>query len=234
MARTDQLGYDRSFRTSQEALIELYALQLRDGQIFRMVSDSDFTGIIGFANAPFRASPIKANGFRWQTPGPVVRPSLDIQNPEDALVSAAHSGRIELATLQRITTFASELDAPHGEGGGSCFMPEDWPVNRYTRLDDTRLQIELAAVAGFEGKYLPARVMFSDFCQHRYRRYDAQTGRFDYRGSSCPYTDSRYFLNDGTPTGDPAQDSCSLRLNSGCKKRFAAALPFLGFPGLRR
>lgn len=234
MARSHRLGYDRSYRASQEALIELYILSLGDGQVFRMVSDTDFTGIVGFAGEGFTASRIVASGFRWQMPGAAVRPSLDIQYPAKPLLAAAHHGQLEGAMMQRVTTFASELDAPHGTGGQSCFMPEDWPVNRYTRLEESRLQIELGSIAGFEGKFLPGRVMFSDFCQHRYRQYDARTKGFDYHSATCPYNDERYFTAQGVPTKNPAEDSCSLRLESGCKKRFSVALPFLGFPGVRR
>ena len=49
MARSDRLGYDRSYRASQEALIELYILSLGDGQvdfadIFSKMAANDFDG----------------------------------------------------------------------------------------------------------------------------------------------------------------------------------------------
>ncbi|MGC6411279.1 MAG: hypothetical protein ACON4F_00450 [Candidatus Puniceispirillaceae bacterium] len=141
--------------------------------------------------------------------------------------------QIRFSTLTRFLSFASELDSPHGTGGGSCFAPESWQVAQIAELDEAQMILELVPTLDLDRRVLPARRIMRDLCQHQYRRWDAANGAFDYEGVSCPYRGTDYFNAKGAEVQSAAEDSCSQQLASGCKKRFNGVLPFLGFPGVQ-
>ena len=228
------LGYERAFRADADHIVELFSLTLTDGRGFHFIDSQSHAEAVRLGDIVYTPLSLKASGFRWEAESRPVRPRLDITSPPTALLQAAHARTLSRASLTRITTFRAELAPPAGEGGGSCFMPETWQASRILRLDDSHLQLEMMPLDGFEGRYLPARVMMRDFCQHHYRQWDAAKNQFDYSHATCPYMGSAYWDERGESTTNPGLDACSLRLESGCKKRFTTSLPFRGFPGVSR
>ena len=217
-------------RSDAVTVIELFELTLNDGSVLRFTPSHPVE--VGFGGAKYLALPIRAKGFRWSAHGASPRPQLEVANHNGLFDSQLSNPDLTGQALVRMVTFLDECDAPLGSGGGASFTPERWLVERIARLDDTEVIIELASEADLENQLLPSRVMLSDLCQHRYRRWDAGAGRFDYSDATCPYTGDAAFDANGVATADNAKDACSLRMASGCKKRFQGVLPFLGFPGL--
>ena len=211
-------------------LVHLYEIELQDGTIHRLTSFGDTT--IGFAGEDYLAQPIEASGFSWNGKGTPGRPELKIANRQGYFLHGMEPPYLVGSKVKRIVTFLEECDAPHGEGGGACFTPEAWQVERISRLDENEITLALAPEASIDAASLPIKVMLKDLCQHTYRVYDPEKRAFDYTRASCPYRGGAYFDSNGNPT-TKSQDQCSLRLGSGCKKRFSnESLPFLGFPGL--
>ena len=96
------------------------------------------------------------------------------------------------------------------------------------------MSTSVGSIITLEGLYLPARLVLRDHCQHSYRRWDATENEFDYSKATCPYTGTDKFTAAGEQTQTASRDQCSRRLMTGCRKRFAGELPFLGFPGVAR
>ena len=214
-------------------LVHLFEIDIKPVP-FRFIAEAVRDGMVRFANAEYRSFPIMASGFAWSAEGPPARPILEVSNVTGLFNDAVTRDQLRGIAVRRIMTLTSELDPPHGEGGGNCFPVERWVIDRIARLEHSVMRLELCAEASLEGKQFPQRVMLRDLCQHIYRRWDSSKAAFDYAGVTCPYQGDRYFTADGDETADPAKDECSLHLMSGCRKRFSFNLPFLGFPGVRR
>lgn len=214
-------------------LVHLFEIDIKPSPL-RFIAEAVSEGMVRFANAEYRSFPIMASGFAWSADGPPARPLLEVSNVKGLFYGAVMHDQLRGITVRRIMTLTSELDPPHGEGGGNCFPVERWVIDRIARLDRSAMRLELCAEASLEGKQFPQRVMLQDLCQHMYRRWDNAKNAFDYTDATCPYRDASYFTADGVETTDPAKDECSLHLMSGCRKRFLFNLPFLGFPGVRR
>ena len=225
---------DAALPPRQELLVSLYSLTLPDNSVIDLAADNTGQPQIGFAGRLWISHPVRMTGLNWRAGLRVMRPVLHLSAAHDGLRLAAAADLLRGAHLTRLTTWHSELDAPVGTGGGACFAPDLWLVDRIARFDTDHLRLDLAPRVSLSGRRLPARVMLRDLCQHRYRRYDPATSQFDYTGVTCPYVGLASFDSSGQPVTDPAQDSCSLRLETGCKKRFTTELPFFGFPGLSR
>ena len=214
-------------------LVHLFEIDIKPTP-FRFVAEAVQGGGVSFARATYRSFPIMASRFSWSAEGPPARPILEVSNVTGLFNGAVTHDQLRGIAVRRIMTLTSELDPPHGDGGGNCFPVERWVIDRIARLERSVMRLELCAEASLEGKQFPQRVMLRDLCQHVYRRWDASQAAFDYSGVTCPYQGDSYFTADGANTRDPSLDECSLHLMSGCRKRFLFNLPFLGFPGVRR
>ena len=212
-------------------LVTLFSIDLGD-ETLRCLGDRVAAGHVGFGGDSYAAIPIAAKGFAWSAEGPPAHPQIELSNLTRLFDGPVAADRLRGLAVRRILTLADQLDPPHGDGGGGCFPPEQWVIERVARLDDRTLRLELAAEASLEKRRFPERVMLRDLCQHRYRRWDAAAGKFDYVDATCPYVGTRYFDEEGRRTADPARDQCALRLGIGCRKRFDGPLPFIGFPGI--
>lgn len=211
-------------------LIHLYEIERSGGAVLRLTGDADTN--IGFGGEAYTAVPLEAKGFAWTSKTSPGHPVLTLTHAQGLFGVSLDHGGMQGARVTRIVTFSSECDPPLGEGGGAAFTPECWRVERMSRLDGHQVTLDLQPEARMDGLALPSRVMLGDLCQHRYRLWDVEKGRFDYSHATCPYTASSCFDDQGNPVENPAQDQCSLRLENGCRKRFSGQLPFLGFPGL--
>jgi len=214
-------------------LVTLFTIDSGDA-VLRLLGGRASGGQVGFGGHAYAAFPIAAKGFAWSAEGPPAHPQIELSNLARLFDGMVTTDRLRGRAVRRILTLADQLDPPHGQGGASCFPPEQWVIERVSRLDNRVVRLDLAAEASLENRRFPERVMLRDMCQHRYRRWDSAAGRFDYSRATCPYTGSRYFTAMGKATLAPEEDVCSLRLASGCRRRFDGALPFVGFPGLTR
>lgn len=219
-------------RTDGMTLIHLFEIDRPGCAMLRITGDDDVP--IRFGGVEYLPAPLEASGFSWNSKPGVTQPSLTLTHPRGLFGSSLDDGGIQGAKVTRIVTFSSECDPPLGQGGGAGFTPECWQVDRITRLDGDQVSLELQPQAQIDGMVLPARVMLGDLCQHRYRIWDAEQNKFDYTHATCPYTEAAGFDDRGKPVTDRSRDQCSLRLTTGCRKRFSGVLPFLGFPGLGR
>jgi len=217
-------------RSPQTTLIHLFELTLPSGEILRITGHGETS--IGFGGKSYTVMPVETSGFSWNGRGMPVTPTLEIDNSSAFFTIYANSGGMIGARLVRIVTLQDECDPPLGDGGGSSFTPETWMIERLVRMDRNTVVFELAPGANLDNRLLPQRVMLRDLCQHRYRIWDEQKGRFDYSQATCPYVGSEIFDAEGNTATENMRDECSLRLESGCKKRFTGTLPYLGFPGL--
>ena len=217
-------------RGETATIVELFTLHLADDTSLRFTPSH--TNSISFGGETYRALPITARGFRWAGQGAHPRPVLEASNHSGLFFGQLTNPDLIGMSVMRHVTFAEECDPPIGSGGGACFTPERWVVERIVRLDDKAVVIEMAAEADLDHHILPPRVMLADLCQHRYRQWDAGKNAFDYSDATCPYVGAACFDATGTAPSDKSKDACSLRLGNGCKKRFHRTLPFLGFPGL--
>ena len=214
-------------------LVTLFTIDTGDA-VLRLLGGRASGGQVAFGGQGYAAFPVAAKGFAWSAEGPPAHPQIELSNLARLFDGAVTGDRLRGRSVRRILTLADQLDPPHGKGGASCFPPEQWVIERVVRLDNRVLRLELAAEASLENRRFPERVMLRDMCQHRYRRWDSEAGRFDYSRATCPYTAARGFTATGAATLSPEEDVCSLRLSTGCRVRFSGTLPFVGFPGLAR
>jgi len=227
------LGRDTVRGARLSGLVTLFTIDMASARLRLLAGRAD-GGAVGLGGEKYVAFPLAAKGFAWSAEGPPAHPQIELSNLSRLFDGAVTDDRLRGRAVRRIITLADQLDPPHGEGGGGCFPPERWVIEQVARLDRQMLRLELSAEASLQNRRFPERVMLRDLCQHRYRRWDAARQRFDYADATCPYVGDRYFTADGTQTADPAMDVCALSLRAGCRKRFAGALPFIGFPGLAR
>ena len=218
-------------RSDQMTVIELFDVSFADGSVLRFTPSHPVS--VGFASNRYHALPITAKGFKWSGLGASPRPVLEVSNHAGLFSSQLDHPDLIGCPVIRTLTFLDECDAPLGDGSGASFTPERWIIERITRLDADIVNMELASAADLDQMMLPARVMLADLCQHRYRKWDQASQSFDYTKATCPYTGTASYDANGQNVTQPIKDQCSLRLGTGCKKRFTGALPFLGFPGLQ-
>lgn len=220
-----------AMRLEQPGLVDLYELKLARTGTLRFANDSRSDGKISFNKLAYECRPIKATGFAWGPLQDKGLPRLHLPSAAGDFTKVERSDQLIGAELRRIITLQTELDAPIGTGGGSCFAPESWEVLRIIRMDAYSLELELGPPSALLGSQLPNHQIFRDICQHRYRIWNAASNSFDYSLATCSYQGASYFDEAGKPTVNPAADVCSRRLHSGCRKRFVGSLPFFGFPG---
>lgn len=180
--------------------------------------------------------PAKCEGFAIVGEGPQPEPKISVPALADVFTPflLLYDNMVG-ADVRRWRTFTRFLD-----NGATPNPNEHYPVELFTidRIGQrTKMFIEfiLATPMDQEGRMLPGRQILQRTCRHTYRRYNPQTGQFDYANATCPYTGSAFFDANGNPTS-PDADRCSKDLTLGCKIRPHpdGELPFWGFPGVAR
>lgn len=130
------------------------------------------------------------------------------------------------AKLTVITTLAKYLDPINFSNGNPTasneYKRQVWFIEQKTSENHAQVTFELSNPVDFEGARIPSREI-TNYCHW------CVMGR--YRGEECGYIGTAMFMQDGTPTDNPALDICGGKL-SDCKLRFGDnnPLPFGGFP----
>ncbi len=179
---------------------------------------------------------IEAEGFELTGTGSLPTPKLRITNVTRVLAAlVATAGDLLGAEVVRLRTLADYLDDGPDPDPTMHFPPDLYRVERLTSFSQTVIEWELSAALDQEGRKLPGRQVLRDACTHRYRRWDADTGGFDYAAATCPWAGTPYRDALGQVVDDGARDQCGKRL-SDCRARFGAAavLPTRAFPAVGR
>jgi len=221
----------------QDAIVNLFEIDARPvgAGILRFSPEAVDGGPARFSAYEYQPLPIAAEGFEWTGKGPLPRPTLSVSGLSLSFISLViESDDLIGLPIRRIRTYRKHLD------DGADPDPEmTWPVDHYVfeqKLKHTRveLQFQLATELDQQGKKVPARQVLRDACTHIYRRWDAQSGAFDYTAATCPYAGSACFDRAGNSV-PPAEDACGKRL-SDCRLRFGqnGNLPTRAMPGVGR
>jgi lambda family phage minor tail protein L len=218
-------------------LIELFELDATSlgGQVYRFTSSVYGENSVVFDGLTYTPIDFKSSG--WEVNGKGLQPTPVISISNVALVlSSAVIDFDDLigAVITRIRTFRQFLD-DGAEPNPTAVKIDIYRVERKSSHNKVFIEWELSSVLDQQGVRLPGRQILKDACTHRYRRYDSDTGAFDYTTATCPYAGSVYFTATDSPTASPALDVCGKRLTS-CRARFGehGNLPTRAFPGSAR
>lgn len=231
-------------------LIELFELSLESLGIFQTYyftasSDGGNNTFISYGGNTYTPIDIDASGFEWNSQGAFPTPTLKVSNVFSAF-SAHNIAYNDLlgAEVIRILTLAQFTDAPLGYETNDYLTLDRYRIDRKVNQNKIYVEYELATHLDHENVQLPRRTFNRDFCDHTYRRWNADRSVFNYNGVTCPYAGTDYYDKDGAVTSE-ANDVCSKRLKTGCDKRFGDggvtgtsfitnAMPFHGFPALSK
>jgi lambda family phage minor tail protein L len=191
--------------------------------------------VLAFGGVEYAPVDIEADGFEVTGAGSLPTPKLRITNVTRVLAAlAATAGDLLGAQVTRLRTFVEFLDGEPGADPEMCFPPDIYRVERLSAFSKTVIEWELSAALDQQGRVLPGRQVLQGACTHRYRRWDAASGGFDYTSATCPWTGGG-FTAQGQATADPAADRCGKRL-ADCRLRFGAGgvLPTRAFPAVAK
>lgn len=221
-------------------LVSLFELDLSPfgGNVERFFDGdnvSDGLGWITWKGNFYFPRPVQVTGFELTADGRPPRPKLSVSNIGNAMgVLAAQYQDFVGAQVTRWRTFRHYLDGEAQADPDQHYPPDIFLVNRKITQTNREIVFELSNPLDQTSKTLPGRIVQKRYCPWRYRGYNATTDTFDYSQAECPYTGSDYYNEMGEVETTAAQDKCGKRL-SDCKLRFPnQALPFGGFPGIRR
>ena len=196
--------------------------------------DANYGDIIFNGNAylPF---PMKIEGLKQSTDGPLPRPIITVSNTGGFMSSQLllYNDFIG-AKVTRYQTFARYLDG-EPEADPNARTTEVYFIEQKKSENSTLIELLLVTAVDAMDAKLPSRVMLTNTCL------------WQYKGGECswPGTDAAlYFDANDDSVADPADDVCGKRLTS-CKRRFGgyngatfadpnAKLFFGGFPSLGR
>ncbi|WP_164516415.1 phage minor tail protein L [Minwuia thermotolerans] len=208
------------------------------GSLFRFTAQSESDASLVFGGVTYVPVPCRASGFGRTARGQQRRPRIELQDAAKLILAEVRAlDGLRGAKLTRIRTFRDHLDDGDDPDPTAVWPPEVYLINRRVSGDArTSLTFELANSLDQAGVMIPAGTAMKGFCNFIYRRYDAGSEAFVVDAHDpCPFTGAAMFDAEGEAVTDPADDVCGKRLTD-CKLRFGqtAALPYRGFPGLRR
>jgi lambda family phage minor tail protein L len=211
-------------------VIDLFMFIVTEGSLvyYFHAGKNELAGDIVFNGVTFAAWPLEATGFA-RASDEIARPRLVVANVLGTISELCRQyGDLVGRQVQRIRTFAKYLDAANFPGGVNASadptaeLPREvYRVNRKSGEGSAVVTFELAPYWDITGVKLPRRVCLKNVCG------------WQYRSAECTYAGG-YVDSSGNATAYQYLDICGKRI-SDCKARFGnAALPFGGFPGLRR
>lgn len=218
-------------------LVYLYELDMTrlGGGIARFTPGAWGGAAVRFNNQTYVPIEVTATGFEWSAQGAPPRPRLRINNVNLAATALVNEfDDLVGAVVRRTRTFRDFLDDGATPDPEAIFPVDVYFIERLTSLNKAFVEWELSSPLDQQGVKLPARTMIRDTCTHIYRRWDAETGAFDYTQATCPYAGTSYFSATGATVTAPSADRCGKRL-SDCRLRFGRQpLPTRAFPGMAR
>lgn len=234
--KTGDIIARESQRLSQDAVIELYALDLSKwgaGEINFTPDDSGQRGVT-FDGVEYHSLPCKIGNVEYNGQGQLPTPELTIAALDyEFMAQIAGADDLIGATLKRTKTYAKCLDGQPNGGLAEAWPTENWTISQMTEQSDLWVVYQLKVAFDQQNVQIPSHQCLTT-CTHRYRWYDTDKKAFRYEGTTCPYRGSNMYDNSGASTTDPTKDACSMQLKSGCKKRYGdGPLPFSGIPSLR-
>ncbi|MDO5650574.1 MAG: phage minor tail protein L [Moraxella sp.] len=185
-------------------------------------------GKIIWQGKDYTAIAIQHDGLEMRSDGRASTPTLTLANHLGGVAGAVGQLCDELegfigSRLSVITTLAKYLDSANfatpNPTAHDEYKKQLWYIEQKTSQDKHTVVFELANPVDFGNAKIPCREITS---------YCAWCVNGGYRGESCGYIGTQYFLADGTPTDNPALDSCGGWL-SDCRKRGNEG-SFGGFP----
>ena len=224
----EDLTIGQFFKTSTtgRSVVELYQFEnLATQQMLRVCNERLGVDIV-FDDSLYVGTEMEVEGFAHKGEGTLPRPVLRFKLPALAhqLITLSSdeadffmAREQEKIKVTRIRTLVRFLDVRNW--GGIDNLPGGWSpnpskrfpdeifyVDRISRLDQSVLEVELAAAMDLEGVSLPKRMCLSKLCS------------WEYRGTECGYTGELL--------------SCNKTL-ADCQRHFPyTALPYGGFPAL--
>lgn len=178
---------------------------------------------------------VQVEGFETNASGALPTPILRVSNAKRVFVASIITLKdLVGAKFYRIRTFREHLDDGNDPDPDAHFAIDHFIIERKTAHTKKFIEWELSASIDQQGRKLPGRQILKDSCRFIYRRFDPDTGTFNYDKATCPYTGLACFNDKGQSTPS-INDKCGKKL-SDCKLRFGenAELPFGGFPGVSR
>lgn len=225
-----------SQQTEQSPIVTLYELNLTDrGEgIFRFCNLIDFDIPVKYNGYDYIPLPIDVTGFKFSGQGTISRPKLKIATLDLSIRSLVIKTKLNGVPFRRIRIHADNLDNGIDPNPFATYTIDYYVVDRRTQHTRELVEYELTTEFDREGKKIPGWDILKNACTHVYRSYNPDTGNYEYSGTTCPYTDNRYYDTFGVNQTDPAKDSCGKRL-ADCQKRFPdQPLPYKGFPGVQK
>ncbi len=218
-------------------IIHLYELDASviGGGIYRFTSSAFEEAPVSFGGNVYAPTPIETDGWEMSSQGTMPRPTLKVANVSGVLSAVVNEfGDLVGATFRRIRTFRRFLDGMEDADPDAHFPIDVYRIEQKTNQDRVYIEWTLAAAIDQQGRKLPGRQVIQSACTHTYRRFDPETGSFDYSRATCPYAGSACFDAKGKAVS-ASEDRCSKLLQSGCVKRFGHGdLPTRAFPGVGR
>ncbi|TPW29671.1 phage minor tail protein L [Martelella alba] len=218
-------------------IVHLYELDATviGGGVYRFTSSAFEEAQVSFGGHPYAPTPIETDGWEMSSQGTMPRPTLKVANVNGALSAVINEfGDLVGCTFRRIRTFRRFLDGMEDADPDAFFPIDTYRIEQKTNQNRVFIEWTLAAAMDQQGRQLPGRQVLQSACTHSYRRFNSETGQFDYAGVTCPYTGSACFDRAGNAVS-VSEDKCSKLLQSGCVKRFGTSgLPTRAFPGVGR
>lgn len=179
-----------------QAVVKLFELDL--GNI-----PSAFTGIAGpiirwhamerggtviFNGNQYDPWPVNAEGFEYNTKGPLPRPSLSVSNIGSIVSAICREYQDCVGAILRMRqTYAAYLTTPAGsEPANKEFLPMVFVVQRKVAETNTLCAFDLSAPFDSEGILLPRRQVLATACSWIYRSPECSYGAPAAGGSGWP------------------------------------------------
>jgi len=215
------------------AIIELFQLELTEAingvnQVYYYhAGTNELTTDVVFNGLTYTATAIEIEGFQASTKGVLPRPTMRINNTNNAISALLLLYNPLQAKVTRIQTCKKFLDAVNFTGGTNAtadptakFEDQIYYIDRVASENPTMVEFELASKLDLINVALPRRQIL-EHCPWVYRE-----------DSTCGYKGKKFFDINNNPTTE-ANDVCGKRYTS-CTLRFPEGdLPFGGFPGAR-
>lgn len=194
------------------------------------VLPSSVVGLVSFGGVQYRPVPLQLTGVQTTGQGPIPRPKVTVPNIDNFARALMGTYRdLIRGKITRRRVFKRFLDGQPEADPTEYYGPDIWFIDRIANAGPDSVTFELASPLDIQGKKLPGRQVIRDVCTHTYRTWTPALG---FKQGSCPYAGPNYFTVDGTPTGDPAADSCGRSfIDCGLRFPYPQSLPTRAFPG---